>query len=94
MVDRARFEGPDSSVDHLLIVCDACLRGMDGKADHLHKMWELSWLRENFVWINKTVVDDLVADAPGVQWAPGAVGEFLRLGMVALPEQAKPPKPD
>ena len=92
MVDRRRFEGPDSSVDHLQVVCKACLEGMDGLAERLHRMWELSWLKQNFVWINQTVVKDLVADEPGTHWAPGAVGEFLRLGIVALPEQAKPPQ--
>ena len=92
MVDRARFEGPDSSVDHLQVVCDDCLRGMDGMAERLHRMWELAWLRRNFVWVNKTVVQDLVADEPGTHWARAPSVSSCGWGSIALPEQAKPPE--
>ena len=88
VVDRARFEGPDSSVDHLQLVCNACFARF---ADRLHRMWELAWLKAHYLWVNKGVLEDLAADAPARSWAPEAVRRFIRLGSLVLPDQAREP---
>ncbi len=88
VVDRARFEGPDSSVDHLQLACNECFARL---ADRLHRMWELAWLKEHFLWVNQGVLEDLAAEAPARQWSAEAVRKFIRLGSLVLPEQSREP---
>jgi len=88
VVDRARFEGPDSSVDHLQVACNHCFARF---ADRLHRMWELAWLKEHFLWVTKGVLENLAAEEPARQWSPEAVRAFIRLGSLVLPDQSREP---
>ncbi len=88
VVDRAQYQQPGGRVDRLQLACDRCFLRL---ADHLHRMWELRWLKDHSLWVSRDFLTELGGDPSERAWSPGVIQRFLRLGAIVPPDPLQKP---
>lgn len=88
MVDNHRFTH-DNAIDDLEIVCKPCTRNIPSR--ELHNLWELGWVKNNYMWLLRNVLRDLTFPKPMFHWSKEAVEKFWQLGILAFPQLMNDP---
>lgn len=81
----------DNSIDSLEVICKKCTPKLGGAGTErsMHALWELRYIKNNFLTVLASVFADLTQENPSHKWSKEAVNDFWRLGVKAFPDQAK-----
>lgn len=73
-------------VHRLSVVCKGCTQRLDatGGGSDMHSLWELVWLRDNFVHVLGMVLLDAAPEGRN-RWATPALDTFYELARLRLP---------
>ena len=75
------------TVDRLRVICKECTRYLDVERngrDRWHHLWELSWVRDNFVYWLREVLRDQTS-ASSLNWTEEALNDFCELAAARIP---------
>jgi len=91
MVGKRRFF-EEREVDRLQIICKECSARLHAANadDDMHNLWELIWVRDNFVHLLATVLSAQMSDSSQT-WADAALADFCTLAAARFPDTATGP---